>query len=55
MSNSLLASYFTNSADISSNSSDVDICGRSFFDIISECKDFSKIISPKNPRKYPWT
>ena len=33
-----LASYFTNSSDLNSSS---DIGGRSFFDVISECKDFS--------------
>ena len=42
MSKNLLAGYFTNSADLTNtNSSSVDIGGRSFFDIISECKDFS--------------
>lgn len=41
MSNNLLASYFTNSSDLSNTTNDVG--GRSFFDIISECKDFSKL------------
>ena len=43
MSKNLLAGYFTNSADLTNTtSSSVDIGGRSFFDIISECKDFSR-------------
>ncbi len=33
-----LASYFTNSADLNIST---DLAGRSFFDLISECKDFS--------------
>ena len=39
--NNLLASYFTNSADLCTNNT-TDLAGRSFFDIIAECKDFSK-------------
>ncbi|RNA21317.1 trafficking particle complex subunit 12-like [Brachionus plicatilis] len=39
----LLASYFTNSGnDITNNTSTTDIAGRSFFDIISDCKDFNE-------------
>lgn len=40
----LLAGYFTNSDDLDlggTGSKSVDIGGRSFFDVISECKDFS--------------
>lgn len=37
-----LASYFTNSNDLSNNTNCTDLGGRSFFDVISECKDFSK-------------
>lgn len=39
MSNNLLASYFTNSSDLSGSTDAAG--GRSFFDIISECKDFN--------------
>lgn len=37
-----LASYFTNSNDLD-DTNGTDLGGRSFFDVISECKDFSKI------------
>lgn len=41
----ILASYFTNSGnDITSNTNTTDIAGRSFFDIISDCKNFSNIL-----------
>ncbi len=48
-----LASYFTNSGDFlvsNSNSSaavsaaTTDLAGRTFFDLIAECKDFSKCL-----------
>ena len=55
MSQNPLASYFTNSADflVNSNStnninSHTDLAGRTFFDIIAECKDFSKFRPKKN-------
>ncbi|CAF0826992.1 unnamed protein product [Brachionus calyciflorus] len=39
----LLASYFTNNGnDIATNTSTTDIAGRSFFDLISDCKDFNE-------------
>lgn len=41
MSNNFLASYFTN-ADASGTT---DLVGKSFFDLISECKDFSKCLT----------
>lgn len=42
----LLAGYFANSDELSLGSTGnnkVDIGGRSFFDVISECKDFSRV------------
>jgi hypothetical protein len=45
MSNNFLASYFTNSdADLAGPNGTADLAGRSFFDLISECKDFSKCV-----------
>ena len=50
MSQNPLASYFTNNSDFLvnntgvNNNSQPDLAGRTFFDIIAECKDFSKKI-----------
>jgi hypothetical protein len=41
MPQNILASYFTDSARIAESSADADIGGRTFFDVIAECKDFS--------------
>ena len=49
MSQNPLANYFTNNSDFLvnntggiNNNSQPDLAGRTFFDIIAECKDFSK-------------
>lgn len=44
MSKNILAGYFTNVSDdlTSSTTGSVDIGGRTFFDVISECKDFNE-------------
>ncbi len=40
-----LAGYFTDSDKINETSGDGDIGGRTFFDVIAECKDFSNLIN----------